>query len=236
MSNGGVGEPSPGGGLTPPPQSVIDPNEYSRMQQQLRELQQYQSETQSVFDQLAPHSARIKRMVEDESAARLFDDSLASYEALSARNKPKLPDEWNPETNPWLKKIDEVYDEVKSFRKQSDAYGEQQQQQVNQRLLAENTKLSEQLIEKFPHLAEGDYAGIKMIASYGIQNKLSFADAASALEPAYKRERSVEPTLRTTAGAPGVPGASENDIDKADLVARATELIKSEQRKAGMQR
>jgi hypothetical protein len=233
MSNGGVGEPSPGGGFTPPSPG-IDVNEYAQMQQQLRELQQYQTETQSVFDQLAPHSARIKRMVEDESAARLFDDSLASYEALSARNKPKLPEEWNPETNPWLKKIDEVYDEVKSFRKQSDAYGEQQQQQVNQRLLSENTKLSEQLIEKFPHLAEHDYIGIKAIASYGIQNKMSFADAASALEPTYRRDRAVEPTLRTTAGAPGVPGASDNKLDKDDLVARATELIKGEQRKAGM--
>jgi hypothetical protein len=232
MSNGGVGEPSPGGGFTPP--SSIDAGEYARMQQHVRELEQYQTETQAVFEQLSPHSARIKRMVEDESAARLFDDSLASYEALSARSKPKLGDEWNPENNPWLKKIDEVYDEVKSFRKQSDAYGEQQQQQVNQRLLSENTKLSEQLIEKFPHLAEADYAGIKMIASYGIQNKMSFSDAASALEPAYKRERSVEPTLRTTAGAPGVPGASENKMDNVDLVARATELIRGEQRKAGM--
>lgn len=234
MSNGGVSEPSPGGGFTPPAQSGIDPNEYARMQQQLRELQQYQQETQSVFDQLAPHSARIKRMVEDESAARLFDDSLASYEALAARNKPKLSDEWNPEVNPWLKKIDAMYDQVQSFAKDSGDYKQQQQEQVNQRLLQENTKLSEQLIEKFPHLAEADYAGIKMIASYGIQNKMSFADAASALEPAYKRERSVEPTLRTTAGAPGVPGASENKLDKDDLVARATELIKGEQRKAGM--
>jgi hypothetical protein len=234
MSNGGVGEPSPGGGLTPP--SSIDPNEYAQMQQQLRELQQYQSETQSVFEQLSPHSARIKRMVEDENAARLFDDSLASYEALSARNKPKLSDEWNPEVNPWLKKIDEVYDQVKSFAKESTDYKQQQQEQVNQRLLSENTKLSEQLIEKFPHLAEGDYAGIKMIASYGIQNKMSFADAASALEPAYKRERSIEPTLRTTAGAPGVPGASEGKLDNVDLVERATQLIKSEQKKAGMVR
>jgi hypothetical protein len=234
MSNGGVSESSPGGGFTPPAQSGIDPNEYSRMQQQLRELEQYRTETQSVFDQLAPHSARIKRMVEDESAARLFDDSLASYEALSARNKPKLSDEWNPEINPYLKKIDELYDEVKTFRKQSDEYGQQQQQQVNQRLLQENTKLSEQLIEKYPHLAEHDYVGIKAIASYGIQNKMSFADAASALEPTYRRDRAVEPTLRTTAGAPGVPGASENKLDNVDLVARATELIKGEQRKAGM--
>jgi hypothetical protein len=236
MSNGGVGEPSPGGGFTPPSSPAIDAGEYARMQQQLRELQQYQQETQSVFDQLAPHSARIKRMVEDESAARLFDDSLASYEALQSRNKPKLSDEWNPEINPYLKKIDELYDEVKTFRKQSDEYGQQQQQQVNQRLLSENTKLSEQLIEKYPHLAENDYIGIKAIASYGIQNKMSFADAASALEPTYKRDRAVEPTLRTTAGAPGVPGASEGKLDNIDLVARATDLIKHEQRKAGMQR
>lgn len=232
MSNGGVSEPSPGGGFTPP--SSIDANEYTQMQQRVRELEQYQTETQSVFDQLAPHSARIKRMVEDESAARLFDDSLASYEALQSRNKPKLSDEWNPEVNPWLKKIDAMYDQVQSFAKDTGEYKQQQQEQVNQRLLSENTKLSEQLIEKFPNLAEGDYAGIKMIASYGIQNKMSFADAASALEPAYRRERTVEPTLRTTAGAPGVPGASENKLDKDDLVARATELIKGEQRKAGM--
>jgi regulator of replication initiation timing len=232
MSNGGVSEPSPGGGFTPP--SSVDPNEYAQMQQKLRELEQYQQETQSVFDQLSPHSARIKRMVEDENAARLFDDSLASYEALSARNKPKLSDEWNPEVNPWLKKIDAMYDQVQSFAKESTDYKQQAQEQVNQRLLQENTKLSEQLIEKFPHLAESDYAGIKMIASYGIQNKMSFADAASALEPAYKRERSVEPTLRTNVGAPGVPAASDNKMDNVDLVARATELIRGEQRKAGM--
>jgi hypothetical protein len=235
MSNGGVGEPSPGGGFTPP-SSGIDAGEYARMQQHVRELEQYQTETQAVFDQLSPHSARIKRMVEDESAARLFDDSLASYEALSQRNKPKLSDEWNPEVNPWLKKIDAMYDQVQSFAKDSGDYKQQQQQEVNQRLLSENTKLSEQLIEKFPHLAESDYAGIKMIASYGIQNKMSFADAAGALEPAYKRERSVEPTLRTNVGAPGVPGNSEGKLDSVDLVARATELIKSEQKKAGMAR
>lgn len=234
MSTGGVGESPSGGGFTPP--SSIDANEYAQMQNRVRELEQYQTETQSVFEQLSPHSARIKRMVEDENAARLFDDSLASYEALSARNKPKLSDEWNPEVNPWLKKIDAMYDQVQTFAKDSGDYKQQQQEQVNQRLLQENTKLSEQLIEKFPHLAEGDYAGIKMIASYGIQNKLSFADAASALEPAYKRERSVEPTLRTNVGAPGVPGASEGKLDNVDLVERATQLIKSEQKKAGMVR
>ena len=69
MSNGGVGEPSPGGGFTPPASPAIDANEYARMQQQLHELQKDNQDMQSVFDQLAPHSARIKRMVEDESAA-----------------------------------------------------------------------------------------------------------------------------------------------------------------------
>lgn len=223
-----------GGALTPPSTPAIDPQEYTRLQQRARELEQYQQETQAVFEQLSPHSARIKRMVEDENAARLFDDSLASYEAMQARHKPKLGDEWNPENNPWLKKIDELYDEVKGFRKQSDEYQNAQQQQVNQRLLAENTKISEQLIEKYPHLAENDYAGIKMIASYGIQNKLSFSDAASALEPAYRRDAKTEPTLRSNVGAPGVPGASERREENIDLVARATELIRNEQRKAGM--
>lgn len=173
-------------------------------------------------------------MVEDENAARLFDDSLASYEALQQRQKPKLSDEWNPENNPWLKKLDEVYDEVKKFRTQSDTYQQQQQQEVNQRLLAENTKISEQLIEKYPHLSENDYSGIKMIASYGIQNKISFADAASALEPVYRRDTKVEPNLRANTGAPGVPGASERREENTDLIARATELIRNEQRKAGM--
>lgn len=235
MSNGGVSEPSPGGGFTPPSQG-IDPQEYASMRQRMQELEQYQQETQAVFNTLSPHSERIKRMVEDENAARLFDDSLASYEALAERNKPKLSNEWDPNVNPWLKKIDEVYDQVKNFAQESSAYKQQQAQEVNQRLLDDNTKLSQQLIDKYPNLAEGNYAGIKMIASYGIQNQLSFADAASALEPVYKRESRVEPTLRANAGAPGVPGASEGKLEDVNLVARATELIRSEQRKAGMAR
>lgn len=204
------------------------------MQSRLAELEQYQRESQEVFERLQPHSARIKRIVEDEDAARLFDDSLASYETLRERSKPKLPPEWDPEVNPYIKKIDEMSSKIAAFEQQSQKYQEQQQAEVNQRLLEENTKLSQQLVEKYPLLAERDYAGIKMIASYGIQNKVSFAEAASALEPIYKREGSVEPTLRTNSGAPGVPATSERQSTEKDLIERATELIREQQRKAGI--
>jgi hypothetical protein len=219
--------PIPDGGNSTP-SSSIDP----AIMAELEELRSYRTEAQQVFDQLTPHQARIKRMLEDPTAAQIYDDSLSSYDMLQQRNKPKLSQEWDPETNPYLKKIDEVYDTVKNFSKQSETYQKQQQDEINQRLLQENTKLSEQLVEKFPHLAEQNYAGISMIASYGLQNKMSFADAARALEPVYRRE-SAEPTLRSGAGVSGVPGASEKG-DNVDMVQRAAELIREQQRKAGI--
>lgn len=221
-----------GGAGLPAPSPSIDPNEYAQMQARLNELETYHRESQEVFNQLQPHSARIKRLIEDESAQRIFDDGLSAYEAMQQRNKPKLSDEWNPEVNPYLQKIEKVYEVVNNFEQKSAQYEQTQRDEANQRLLAENTKLSEQLVEKFPHLAEQNYAGISMIASYGLQNKMSFADAARALEPVYRRETS-EPNLRPELGAPGIPGDSHKD-GNVDMVQRAAELIREQQRKAGM--
>jgi hypothetical protein len=225
-------QPQGGGAGVPVPSPSIDPNEYAQMQARLSELENYQLESQEVFNQLQPHSARIKRLIEDETAQRIFDDSLSAYESMQQRNKPKLSDEWNPEVNPYLQKLEKVYDVVNNFEQKASQYEQVQQNEANQRLLAENTKLSEQLIEKFPHLAEQNYAGISMIAAYGLQNKMSFSDAARALEPVYRRE-TAEPTLRPELGAPGIPGNSTKD-GEVDMVQRAAELIREQQRKAGM--
>ena len=68
------------------------------------------------------------------------------------------------------------------------------------------------------------------VAGMGI--RVAFADAARALEPVYWRETS-EPTLRPELGAPGIPGESNKD-GNIDMVQRAAELIREQQRKAGM--
>lgn len=216
----------------PAPSPSIDPNEYAQMQTRLGELENYHRESQEVFSQLQPHSSRIKRLIEDEAAQRIFDDGLSAYETMQQRNKPKLSDEWNPEVNPYLQKLEKVYDVVNNFEQKASQYEQTQKDAANQQLLLENTKLSEQLVEKFPHLAEQNYAGISMIASYGLQNKMSFADAARALEPVYRRE-TAEPSLRPERGAPGIPGNSSKD-GEIDMVQRAAELIREQKRKAGM--
>jgi phosphoenolpyruvate carboxylase len=209
---------NPGDGNSAPSFSV-SPQEYAALQQRARELEQYQQESQQFLERLSPIAPHVKRLLEDEEARQVYDDSLNAYDTVRKRQQPQLSREWDPEINPYLKKLDNIAETVSKFSERAEAYERQEKEQANQRLLQENAKYAEDLVKQYPVLAENGYSGIEAIAMRSMQRGISFTEAAAQLEPLYKtpnRQAVDAPTLRSGAGLQGVPGPSHKTVNMKD--------------------
>jgi len=212
------------GGAQPAPSFSNSPD-----LQELEQLRAYRQETQSFLECLSPHADDIRGIVEDENfrdrvrrlrtderARQVYDDSMGAYDTIIEKQKPKLSREWDPEFNPYVKRIDDMAKVVDKFSQRADEYERHEREQANQRLLQDNAKIAENLIKDYPVLAENGHAGIEAIAIRSMQRSISFEEAARQLEPLYKAQTRAsidEPTLRSGAGMQGVPGPSSANKD-----------------------
>jgi len=192
----------------------VAPSNDPQLTAELEDLRAYRARSEQFLEQLTPHEARIKKLLEDGDAARVFDDSVSAYDRIREERKPKLPIEWDPEQNPLLKRMMKVADTVDSWDTRSKQLEQQQAVEANQRVVHEATTYAEQLIKDVPQLAENNFAGIKSIAAFATQSNLAFKDAAEQLMPVFRRQQTTPPkSLRPNQGAPGVPQRSEKPGD-----------------------
>jgi len=192
----------------------VAPSVDPQLQAELDELRGYRQRSEEFFTRLTPHQERIEKLLADQDAARVFDDSYGAFERIKAERAPKLPPEWDVEQNPLLKRMMKVADTVDSWDSRSKQMEQQQAQEANQRVVHEATAYAEQIIKDNPALAESNFAGIKAIAAYATSSNLPFKEAAEALMPVFRRQATTPPkSLRPNQGAPGVPQRSEKPDD-----------------------
>jgi len=207
----------------PPPEPQhaepgIDPSEFANMQRELGEYRQ-------IFGVLAPHADRIKRLVEDPEAAKLFDNAWTAYEDYQKKNAPVVPPEQQP-----------IYDKVSKLEKFVDDYTAQQREVAEapqkqfqfaydqwQRNPA-NERFYQRLMTDHPDLQRRDIQYLAQVAA-----DQNFTEP---LEAVWKRESwrfvhgemSAPPSsLRTDAGEPGTAGNANAPQDKS-IRARVIEL------------
>jgi hypothetical protein len=193
----------------PPQPPVIDPREYDILQ---RELQGYRN-TLTVLD---PHAERIRKLVENPEAARLFDNALNAYEKYQESQGPQIPDEQRP-----------LYDKVSKLEKFVDDYAAQQkaaaeapQRQAAQALDAwshdpANERFYQRLRADHPTLVQDDWTLLSHLA--GANNYESLEDTWKKYSWRFVREQSSAPpsSLRTDAGEPGTAGEARPGAQSA---------------------
>lgn len=201
----------------PAPSYSIDPNEYERLRQENYRLSQEQEQYQGFLEQLSPHAERVKRLLADDTAARIFDDSISAYESIQQRSKPSLPPEWDPERNPVVKRILDMDERISKFDQRTQAYDQQVQEQANQKIVAESIDFARRLASEYPVLAENNWRGFNAIVAYSQTRNVPLELAAEELKPMYAQTNPAvgAPTLRSGAGQIGVPTPtprSEGDL------------------------
>ena len=189
---------------TTSPSGHIDPEEYYALQGQVARYE-------AAFERLNPQADRIKRLVEDPDAQRIFDDAVSAMEAMKARNAPEVPAEFKP-----------IYDKVSKLEEFADRFTKQQEEiaQAPQREFTqrwqewqnsrENNRFYDRLRQEQPDLkprdlqylaqvaAEKDFAPLEEIWK---ENSWRFNHTKAAAPPA---------SLRADAGDVGIPAPSES--------------------------
>lgn len=200
--------------------------DYSRELAELEQLRKYRDEAESAFAQLSPHRSLVEKVIADEGyrkraerlldedAARFYDESLASYEAIRARQQPQVP----PELKPFEEKLNRVI----SFADEQERRNKQSDQQIQERATQERIKgdaaIVTELEKSYPMLRDDNYAMVQQMALDAQRRQVPFKTVADEFvnrmsryeftekQRANQRE---ERSLRSSMGAAGVPGPSE---------------------------
>jgi hypothetical protein len=210
-----VQSPSP----TTQPSGHIDPEEFYALRDQ-------NARYEAAFERLNPQADRIKRLVEDPDAARIFDDATSAMESLRKRNEPQVPQEFRP-----------IYDKVSKLEEFADRFTKQQQEaaEAPQREFTQrwqswqndrnNNRFYERLNLDHPEVAKNP-ADMQRLASLAAEKNFA------PLEDVWKEEswRFVKsaapkppPSLRSDAGEIGIPNPSDGAKTQT-LRQRAVEL------------
>lgn len=215
----------PTGQIAPPvtePSGQIDPAEYYRMQDELRQAQ-------GVFERMAPHAERIRKIVEDADAAAVFDRSYEAFENMRKGQEPQIP----AELRPLYDKVNKLDQFAENFTKQQQEAIEAPQREMElqrQAWVASNIATAKRLSAEHPELQ--DYGGI----AYEYMQRAAEAEGYKlTLEQVFKRDgkRFVKevapappPSLRADTGDIGIPGDSTPRRDDKTPVNVRDELIK----------
>jgi len=187
------------------PSGHIDPAAYAAMQRELEE-------SRGVLERLAPHADRIKRLVEDENAAAIFDNTLKAYADLERSKEPQIPDNLKG-FDARLAKIEQAAQALLDEREAQRKAPEVERQNKYQQWLNESKTYGNRLLQEHPELNEANGA-----AWYYLEN-VAAANDYEPLEKVWKREghRFVRDSgtppppssLRSEVGDPGIPGPSK---------------------------
>ncbi len=244
---GGILAGNGGGSVSAP----VESPDLAALRAENESLRRYQTEAQTVFDNLAPHKSLVERVLADEKyrerASRLldedagsfYDESYASYQAIKARQAPQIAPEIKP-----------LYDKFEKFDKFIDGQTErnkiadfQQKQAETKQRVQGDAAVVQELEKSYPFLRDDDYAFVGQMARDAIARQVPFKTVAdefakrmSAYEFKSKAQGNARPdnTLRSSMGASGVPGPSETK-GKADkpFYESALEALRANKRKAG---
>lgn len=200
----------------------IDPEAYYALQRQLQEQN-------GVLERLAPHADRIKRLVEDEAAASLFDNTLSAYEQMQRAKEPEVPSELAP-LDARLKKIEEVADAFLAERKAAQEAPERERKGKYDTWLNESKQYGQRLVQEHPELNENGGAAWTYLENIAKSNDYE------PLEKVWKREgkrfiresgESAPPSsLRADTGDAGIPGPSTEARDPNTPIDFRKELLK----------
>lgn len=179
--------------------------------EQIAELQQKASAYDQVTQTLSPYRDDIVRLVEDQKFRDFNKQSWEAYQHLQQQQQPQIA----PEFKPIVDKLDSLESFVNEQRQAQRA----QQQVEEQKWINENADYAKRLIA-----TEGlNQERVIQLGMYA--DTLARAEGRRVgLEEAYKRVQSfakaeAQPprSLRSDAGAPGVPGKSTQTPDPTRL-------------------
>jgi len=191
---------------TPPsePSGHIDPAAYAAAMAEL-------AESRTVLERLAPHADRIKRLVEDENAANIFDNTVKAYEELQRSKEPQIPENLKG-FDARLAKIEAAAQAILDEREAQRKAPEIERQNKYQQWLNESKPYGQRLLQEHPELNENGGAAWEYLEKIAAQHDYE------SLEKVWKREghRFVRETgtppppssLRSEVGDPGIPGPS----------------------------
>jgi len=195
----------------------IDPEQYYALQEQVARYE-------SALHRLDPHADRIKRLMDDPDAAKLFDDSLAAYEQMRARQGPQIDEAQRP----IYEKVSKLEQFVDRFEQQQRAEAEKPQREfqsrwdhwqndpVNnrffQRLTADHKLEQKDLQWLAQEAVAHDFAPLEEVWK---ENSWRFVKAESSPPP---------PSLRSDSGEIGVPAATKVTPDAVSMRQRIVEL------------
>lgn len=195
---------NPTGGAEPAGSSAapgIDPEQYAQ-------LVAYYQQTAPLVQKISPYIDDVTRYADDEDYRQFTRRAYDSYQASIKAQEPEIPEPVRYLEQRMNERLDPVVEYVKDLRGRETRAQEQAQREA----MESNMAYAQRLAAENPHLAEDNYAGIQMLASYAGSRNIS-------LEEAYKRRGSIfgaaaakaEPptSLRSSAAAPGIPGPSE---------------------------
>lgn len=194
------GQPAPSPTVPTPPSSPPVPQDYE-------ELRKFREEYEPFLQAVAPFYEDIAPIIQDEETREFYRRSRKALEESKKAAEPQVPPEFQPVVDRFEKTLTPLVEYVNQDRAAKEAR-QRAEQEAAQR---ENLAYAQRLVADHPALAEDEYAGIDMLASYAAKRNIS-------LEEAWKRKSStlgVAPrpaapprSLRGDAGAPGVPGES----------------------------
>jgi hypothetical protein len=202
--------PSPG--VSPAAPSV--PQDYE-------ELKKFREDYEPTIAAIAPYIDDIRPIVENERTREFLRKARTTYEKELESQAPQLSPELSMVRDEFRRELDPIVGYIKDERKAKEYAAAKAKEEAGQANLA----YANRLVAERPDLAEDDYAGIQMLASYAAPRGIS-------LEEAWKRKGTslgapapkVAPprSLRGDAAAPGVPGESKEPPIKSarDLTRR----------------
>lgn len=197
---------------TPPltteaPSTAIDPREYELL---VRQMDDYRN----TFAVLDPHAERIKRLVEDPEAAKLFDNAVQAYEQYRKTQEPTVP----ADQRPIYEKVSKLEKFVDDITAQQQAAREAPQKQFERSYdqwqhNPANERFYQRLVNDHPDLQRRDIQYLAQVAAD--------SNFTEPLEAVWKKEGwrftrsevSAPPSsLRTDAGEPGTAGSGQGGV------------------------
>ena len=171
-------------------------------------LQRQLADAQATFTALQPHAARIRRLVDDPTAATLFDDAIDAYKRVQEKQGPQI----DPTMRPVYDKVSRLEKFVDDLEARNKAEAERPQREFNDRYTAwQNDPTNNRFFERLRtdhQLAPHD---VRWLAQVAANNNFE------PLEEVWKKE-----SWRFVRGASATPPPTSLRAEAGDGTAGAT--------------
>jgi len=185
--------------VSPPVQTV--PADYE-------ELRTFRDTYAPTLEAIAPYYDDIRPIVEDEETRNFLREARTTYQKRRDEQKPKLTPELELIRDEFKSTLTPLVEYVDGERKSR----LEEQESKNKATQAEAVAYAQRLAAERPDLAEKNYAGIYLLASYAQREKITLEQAWKDIGSSFSApQKRAEPprSLRGDSGAPGVPGESK---------------------------